>query len=138
MFASKILRKSIPVTGSRSVTSTEFVVADTPPNPLSFRDADHRGHGALGNLFFGKQQDIKMGDTPSLLYLLRGDSNDPTAPHWGGAYVKTAHGENNWTDDPNSALAEGNRAGAKTVNRSARRLPYRLAATDGLGVDPVR
>jgi cellulose-binding protein len=76
-----------------------------------------QGHGALGNLFFGKKKDIKMGDTPSLLYLLRGDANDPTAPHWGGAYVKTDHGENYWTDDPDSNLAEDDRAGAKTVNR---------------------
>jgi hypothetical protein len=58
-----------------------------------------------------------MGDTPSLLYLLRGDVDDPTTPHWGGAFVQTDHGENYWTDNPDRALSEGGRAGAKTVNR---------------------
>ena len=32
-----------------------------------------------------------MGDTPSFLYLLKGDPEDPTAEHWGGSYV--ANGE---------------------------------------------
>ncbi len=76
-----------------------------------------KGHGALGDLFFRKKPDIKMGDTPSLLYLLRGDPDDPTAPHWGGAFVKTDHGEHYWTDNPDRNLSEGSRAGAKTVNR---------------------
>lgn len=76
-----------------------------------------RGHGALGELLFRKKRDIKMGDTPSLLYLLRGDPNDPASPHWGGAYVKTDHGPKYWTDNPDTALSEGGRAGAKTVSR---------------------
>ena len=30
-----------------------------------------KGHGALGNFFFSKKQDIKMGDTPSVfIYLM--------------------------------------------------------------------
>ena len=76
-----------------------------------------QGHGALGKLFFRKKPDIKMGDTPSLLYLLRGDPDDPATPHWGGAYVKTAHGDAYWTDDPSSTMAESGYAGAKTVSR---------------------
>ena len=76
-----------------------------------------KGHGALGDLFFRKKPDIKMGDTPSLLYLLRGDVDDPTGPHWGGSFRKTGHSQNYWTDDPAPAKAEGDRAGAKTVNR---------------------
>lgn len=76
-----------------------------------------KGHGALGDLLVRKKRDLKMGDTPSLLYLLRGDADDPTAPHWGGAYVKTDHGPHYWTDNPDPSLAEGGRAGAKTVNR---------------------
>ncbi len=76
-----------------------------------------RGHGALGDLFFRKKRDIKMGDTPSLLFLLRGDADDPTTAHWGGAYVKTEHGKQYWTDNPDRGLSEAGRAGAKTVNR---------------------
>ncbi len=44
-------------------------------------------HGALGNAFFEAKADIKMGDTPSLGRLLRGVSDDPTKPGWGGNYV---------------------------------------------------
>jgi len=76
-----------------------------------------RGHGALGDLFFSKKRDIKMGDTPSLLFLLRGRADDPTTAHWGGAYVKTDHGQHYWTDNPNRNFSEDSRAGAKTVNR---------------------
>ena len=81
---------------------------------LSFVDRHVKAHGVLGDLFFEKKRDIKMGDTPSLLYLLRGD---PESQHWGGSYVKTDHGDNYWTDNPDRALSENDRAGAKTVNR---------------------
>lgn len=76
-----------------------------------------RGHGALGDLFMRKKPDIKMGDSPSLLFLLRGDPDDPTRPSWGGSYRRTDHGPNHWTDDPHPALREGDRPGARTVNR---------------------
>lgn len=82
----------------------------------SFVQGHVRDHGALGDLFYRMKPDIKMGDTPSVLYLLRGDANTPSKPHWGGAYRKTDHGPNYWTDDPDPALSEGDRAGAKTVN----------------------
>ncbi len=83
----------------------------------AFVERHVKDHGALGDLFFQKKADIKMGDTPSLLYLLRGDVDDPTANHWGGAFRKTDHGPNYWTDDPDPARAEGDRAGAKTVSQ---------------------
>ncbi|TWT97629.1 hypothetical protein Pla108_17810 [Botrimarina colliarenosi] len=44
-------------------------------------------HGALGETFVRAKADLKMGDTPSVARLLRGDSNDPTEPSWGGAYA---------------------------------------------------
>ncbi len=84
---------------------------------LGFVEKHVQGHGELGDLYYRKKRDIKMGDTPSLLYLLRGDSGDPTASHWGGDYVKTDHGQHYWTDNPDSKFAEGDRPGAKTVNR---------------------
>ncbi|KAF2515672.1 nucleoside hydrolase-like domain-containing protein [Flavobacterium foetidum] len=34
---------------------------------------------------------LKMGDTPSLLYMMDGDPNDPTKESWGGSYVKFQH-----------------------------------------------
>jgi hypothetical protein len=90
---------------------------DGPWGNRSFVEQHVKGHGALGDLFFRKKADIKMGDTPSVLYLLRGDPDDPSSAHWGGAFVKTDHGPNYWTDDRNPDLAEAGRAGAKTVNR---------------------
>ena len=84
---------------------------------LSFVDRHVRGHGALGALFFRKKRDLKMGDTPSLLYLLRGDTNNPQSPHWGGEYEKTSLGDNHWSDQPRESLVESGYAGAKTVNK---------------------
>jgi len=90
---------------------------DGPWGNRSFPDAHVRGHGALGDLLCRKKADLKMGDTPSLLYLLRGDPDGPTGEHWGGAFVPTDHGPHYWTDNPAAELREGNYAGAKTVNQ---------------------
>ena len=76
-----------------------------------------KSHGALGDLYVAKKRDIKMGDTPSVLYLLRGDPDDPSGESWGGSFVQTGHGPHYWTDGPDPALREGKYAGAKTVNR---------------------
>ena len=51
------------------------------------------GHGALGdffaNLHFGKARpSIKMGDTPSVAFLLGKTPEDPTQPSWGGQFVR--------------------------------------------------
>ncbi len=34
---------------------------------------------------------VKMGDTPSLLYMMDGDPNDPTRESWGGSFEKFSH-----------------------------------------------
>jgi hypothetical protein len=91
--------------------------SDGPWGNRSFLDRHVRGHGALGDLLCRKKADLKMGDTPTLLYLLRGDPNDPTGEHWGGAFVPTGHGPHYWTDNPAAELREGNYAGARTVNK---------------------
>ncbi len=75
------------------------------------------GHGALGDLLVRKKADLKMGDTPTLLYLLRGNPDDPSSPHWGGAFLRTDHGPSYWTDDPAPELRERDLSGAKTVSR---------------------
>jgi hypothetical protein len=46
------------------------------------------GKGALGDFFVGRKDDVKMGDTPSVGWLLKGDPNDPTQPGWGGRFVR--------------------------------------------------
>ncbi len=75
-----------------------------------------KGHGALGDLLVEKLSAIKMGDTPSVLYLLAGNPDDPQSDHWGGRYVSTGHGPNYWTDIQDPSLKEGKYAGAKSVS----------------------
>jgi hypothetical protein len=47
------------------------------------------GRGALGD-FFAPLLDstLKMGDTPSVVYLLRNAPEDPSRPGWGGRFVR--------------------------------------------------
>ena len=55
----------------------------------SFVNAHIAGHGALGEYFTTHLKGvIKMGDTPSVVYLRIGNPGDPTQPRWGGQYVR--------------------------------------------------
>ena len=87
----------------------------------TFVEQHVRYHGALGAFYYSKLTAIKMGDTPSVLYFLNGDFNDPTAEHWGGMFGPTAHGSHYWTDLTDAQYAESpwngwDTYGAKTVN----------------------
>jgi len=83
----------------------------------AFVEEHVKSHGALGEYFAPlKGGSIKMGDTPSYAYLLRGTPDDPTKDSWGGRFVKKKDRANWWTDDVDPALAEGGHLGAKTVN----------------------
>jgi hypothetical protein len=60
-----------------------------------FAEAHAAGRGALGEFFahgihFEGQQrsSLKMGDTPTVSWLLRGTPADPSQPGWGGRYVR--------------------------------------------------
>jgi len=75
-----------------------------------------RYHGALGDFYYSKKPDIKMGDTPSVLYLLYGNPDVPTTEHWGGMFGTTGHGANFWTDLTDPQYRQGSYDGAKTVN----------------------
>ncbi len=59
----------------------------------SFVTAHVAGRGALGR-FFAEQLDgtIKMGDSPSVGYLLHGTPEDPSQPGWGGRFVRAWDG----------------------------------------------
>jgi hypothetical protein len=46
------------------------------------------GKDALGDFFVSKKGDIKMGDTPSVGWLLKGTPEDPSQPGWGGRFVR--------------------------------------------------
>ncbi len=79
--------------------------------------AEHvRNRGALGDFFHGKKADIKMGDSPSVLYLLFGNPDQPAEQHWGGMFQATEHGPHYWTDLADPHYREGRYDGAKTVN----------------------
>ncbi|MCK5798574.1 MAG: DUF1593 domain-containing protein [Deltaproteobacteria bacterium] len=82
----------------------------------SFVTAHVAGKGALGTLFAAKKADIKMGDTPSVLYLLYGNAAQPKNEHWGGRFLRITHGANYWHDHIAPAAAEGSYQGARTVN----------------------
>jgi hypothetical protein len=67
------------------------------------------GHGALGDFFVSKKDDVKMGDTPSVAWLLKGTPEDPAKPGWGGQFVRawerpTAHFDRLTTKDDRMEL----------------------------------
>ncbi len=63
-----------------------------------------RGRGALGDDFVHYYNGtIKMGDTPSVLYVLnykRMDPSDPTIEHWGGKFCRIDHSARRIFDRP--------------------------------------
>lgn len=84
------------------------------------------GHGALGAYFCGLSPAlgpgsagrIKMGDSPSVAYLLRGNPGDPTSESWGGRFVPHPDGRRQWwVDDPTPAWTVADRPGAGTVSQ---------------------
>ncbi|MFC1792887.1 nucleoside hydrolase-like domain-containing protein [Planctomycetota bacterium] len=85
----------------------------------SFTEKNVKGHGHLGSLFMRKKADIKMGDTPSVLYLLYGDPDKPEAAHWGGAFVRSDPDTRPtyWHDNPAESLSFKGKNGANTVSR---------------------
>lgn len=84
----------------------------------SFPKANVQGHGALGDFFMSHRADIKMGDTPAVLYTIDNaikNPDDPTKPGWGGAFIPCGGDRPKcWKDDP-SQTSDGY-SGAKTVN----------------------
>ena len=83
----------------------------------SFVEKYVKGRRALGDYFATlKGGSIKMGDTPSYAFLLRGNPDDPTQDSWGGRFVKMKGRPSWWVDDPDPALKEADLRGAKTVN----------------------
>lgn len=57
-------------------------------NNTAFVAAHARGHGALGERFVSIALKIKMGDTPSLGYVLGATPENPASDSWGGRFVR--------------------------------------------------
>ncbi len=83
----------------------------------SFVEKHIKSAGSMGNLFWEKKRDIKMGDTPSVLYFLKGDINNPEGESWGGAFIRTTNRATYWSDNPDKDLIENDRQGARSVNK---------------------
>ncbi|GAA0879118.1 hypothetical protein GCM10009119_20860 [Algoriphagus jejuensis] len=92
-------------------------VQNDPWGNSSFVETSVKEFGALGKLFFEKKSDIKMGDTPSVLYLLNGDPENPEGESWGGSFQKNPDRPQYWTDRQDPELIENQRPGAKTINK---------------------
>lgn len=61
----------------------------------TFAETHAAGRGALGEFFAHgisfegqKRSSLKMGDTPTVAWLLRGESSLPFQPGWGGHYIR--------------------------------------------------
>lgn len=121
-----------PLTGRESI----WLTASKQPKGALGKYMDDLSHGLYQQGIKPEDQGygIKMGDTPSILFLLDPEQNrnDPTRGGWGGRYRRTA--DQYWTDLTNEAI--GRWPGAKTVadHRSefladfARRFDRALAA----------
>lgn len=55
---------------------------------VAFIPAHLKGQGALGDYFSSIAGKVKMGDTPSLVYLLGTTPDDPRQDSWGGHFVR--------------------------------------------------
>lgn len=106
--------------GARSATQEKgldiYRVTAGPPH-RSWADVHIKGHGALGDIIMATGPEVylnfdgfKAGDTPSLLYVLHGDLNDPESPSWGGQFERPEPEKRPtfWTDreggDPRSSV----------------------------------
>ncbi|MFA7231058.1 MAG: DUF1593 domain-containing protein [Victivallaceae bacterium] len=85
----------------------------------SFVEQHVNGHGHLGLFFMKKKADIKMGDTPSVLYFLHGDADKPETEHWGGAFIRPFPDKRPtyWHDNPAVSVSTQGKSGASTVNK---------------------
>ena len=54
----------------------------------TFIAAHVRGRGALGDYFASVSERVKMGDSPSLAFLLGADPGNPALDSWGGRFVR--------------------------------------------------
>ena len=84
-----------------------------------FTEKHVKDHGHLGAFFMKKKADIKMGDTPSVLYMLHGNADKPESEHWGGSFVRPFPDKRPtyWHDNPDKSLLDHGKRGAKTVNK---------------------
>jgi len=75
--------------------------SDEPTNIKNFYQHHIKGRGALGEDFINYYKGvIKMGDTPSVAYLMHGDPEHPAGDSWGGSFVPLTHSSYRKFDRP--------------------------------------
>ncbi|WNH10364.1 nucleoside hydrolase-like domain-containing protein [Thalassobellus suaedae] len=78
-----------------NATYRGWFIDDESPKDITnvaYFEAHIKGNGAMGKDFekrYGGH--IKMGDTPSLAYVMNGNPEDPTSESWGGQYTPITH-----------------------------------------------
>ena len=87
-----------------------FMYEDSPEafKGEAYYDNFIQGRGVMGKDFINYYKgEIKMGDTPSLAYVMNGDPEDPTGESWGGSFEKI--------DRSSRSVFEGGSTNADTV-----------------------
>ncbi len=87
-----------------------FMDAESPKNLTgkAYYSNYIQGRGAMGKDFVNYYKgELKMGDTPSLAYLMKGDPDTPTGESWGGSFTRI--------DRNSRTLFAGNSTTADTV-----------------------
>ncbi|AEL26627.1 nucleoside hydrolase-like domain-containing protein [Cyclobacterium marinum] len=87
-----------------------FMDEDSPEafKAETYYDNFIQGRGVMGKDFINYYKgEIKMGDTPSLAYVMNGDPEDPTGESWGGSFEKI--------DRSSRSVFEGGSTNADTV-----------------------
>ncbi len=86
--------KNFPDLWFIEVNSTyySFFSKNNDPNILKsteYYDKYIKGYGVMGKDFINYYGgEVKMGDSPSLFYLMHGNPNDPTGESWGGSFER--------------------------------------------------
>jgi hypothetical protein len=88
------LVKNFPDLWFLEVNSTYYSFFSKNDNPDILKSDEYydkyiKGYGAMGKDFKNYYKgEVKMGDSPTLFYLMNGNPNDPTGESWGGSFEK--------------------------------------------------
>lgn len=78
-----------------NATYRGWIIDSESPEKLkanAYYDNYIQGRGAMGKDFIKYYKgNIKMGDTPSLAYVMNGDPNNPQGESWGGSFTPVSH-----------------------------------------------
>ncbi|WP_326982288.1 nucleoside hydrolase-like domain-containing protein [Chryseobacterium sp. MYb264] len=86
--------KNFPDLWFIEVNSTYYSFFSKNDNPKILKSTEYydqyiKGYGAMGKDFKNYYNgEVKMGDSPTLFYLMHGNPNDPTGESWGGSFEK--------------------------------------------------